>query len=152
METSFPRSRSSAKSMCERRGELREFVEPRFAEGEAAVALIAIASGPLPPFFPIVPVVGVLAMFTRWYRGYGLVVTTRRVLLVRRRKLGRARPRSIDLDVALDRVAVLKAKVGSSYATLVLGVDGRRIRLHPLRGSWDEIGAVQKALSAPGSY
>lgn len=68
-------------------------------------------------------------MFTRLLRAYAVVVTDRRVLLIRRGKTRPGRPQRVDVSVARDTVRLLEWRPGTPYSTLVIEADGRRFRL-----------------------
>jgi len=88
-------------------------------------------------------------MLTRWLRAFAVVVTDRRLILVRRRKVRPGRPRSLDLAAKLDRVSVVSWRARPSYGTLVLDADGHRLRLHVVGTFSMDVPPVIDALSRP---
>ena len=123
---------AASDKVARRKQELVDFMSPHLEPGESVEAIVALASGPLPPYFPIIPVVGVIALFTPRYRAYGVVATNRRVLLVRRRKLGPPTPFTVDRAETLGRVRVVEWSMRSGYGKLVLAFGDPRIRLNVL--------------------
>ena len=124
-----------------------EHTAPYLEDGETITAVIATASGPLPPLFPLVPVAGVVAMFTRWYRVFGVVVTNRRFILMRKRKVGGGRLLGrVDIAAPLHQVEVVRWTARPSYGTLTVRVGGRHVRLHVSGTYTIDIPAVLAAL------
>jgi hypothetical protein len=112
-----------------KRERLRDLVAPDLQDGETIVAILGSACGPMSPFTPMIPVWGAIAVCTRRFRTYGLVVTDRRLLLVRKWQVG-SRPRCVDIAAPLAATEVIEWKIRQSYGTLTLRVDGREVRLH----------------------
>lgn len=95
----------------------------------------------------MIPVVGAIAVCTRRFRTYGLVVTDRRLLLVRKWQVG-SRPRCVDIAAPLAVTKVADWKARQSYGTLKLRVDGREVRLHVTGAFLMDVPAVLSALGA----
>ena len=126
---SYPPDHDLAKRVRRSRDLVLPFATAQLEDGESIVALLSIAFGPLPPWTPLVPVFGILAIFTRLLRAHAVVVTDRRVLLIRRGKTRPGRPQRVDVSVHRDEVRVLEWRAGTPYSTLVIEAAGRRFRL-----------------------
>lgn len=133
-----------------KRAELTAFLAPRLGPNEQVVTGIGLASGPLHPLTPLIPIYGWIAMLTPRYGAWGLVVTSERVILVRRSRFQPGRPRKVELEAPLATVTVTGWSEGTSSGLLRLRIGDRAVKLYVVGVYNVDVHAVQAALAHRG--
>lgn len=120
---------------------LAEHVRDLLQDGETIRATIAMVSGPLHPMFPLIPVVGIIATLSKRNRPKGLLVTDRRLLVVRKGKGGYGGYGKVEFDAPLSEIADVEVARQRSSARVTLKAKGQRVR-------WYVVGSHQMDLPA----